>query len=82
MTRKGHVIFSPLLTTQDVLHVPNMSCNLLSLSKLTRDKRRQIHFIDTHCLFQDWQRQLVVLSIMEDYTSMKMNLKPDTNMNK
>jgi hypothetical protein len=32
---KGSVIISPLLTLQDVLHVPNLSCNLLSASKLT-----------------------------------------------
>ena len=50
---KGAIIISPLLTLQDVLHVPNLSCNLLFVSKLTRDKRCQTHFLDTHCLFQD-----------------------------
>jgi len=50
---KGPVIISPLLTLQDVLHVPNLSYNLLSVSKLIRDKRCQTHFFDTHCLFQD-----------------------------
>jgi hypothetical protein len=39
---------SPLLTIQDVLHVPNMSCNLLSVSKLITNKNCQAHFFDTH----------------------------------
>jgi len=50
---KSYVIISPLLTLQDVLHVPNFSCNLLSVSKLIWGKRCQTHFFDTHCLFQD-----------------------------
>jgi len=50
---KGSIIISPLLTLQDVLHVPNLSYNLLSVSKLTRDKRCQTHFFYTRRLFQD-----------------------------
>jgi len=36
-----------------VLHVPNLSCNLLSVSQLITDKNCQVHFFDTHCVFQD-----------------------------
>ena len=31
---KGSIIIYPLLTLQDVLHVPNLSCNILSVRKL------------------------------------------------
>jgi hypothetical protein len=50
---KGSIVLSPLLIIQDVLHVPNFSCNLLSVSKLTTKKNCQAHFFDTHCVFQD-----------------------------
>lgn len=33
---KGSIILSSTLTLHNVLHVPNLSCNLLSISKLTR----------------------------------------------
>ena len=50
---KGSIVLSPLLTIQDVLHVPNFSCNLLSVSKLTKNKICQTLFFDNHCVFQD-----------------------------
>lgn len=37
ITRKGFIIISPSITLHDVLHVPNLSCNLFSVSKLTHD---------------------------------------------
>ena len=33
----GSVIISPTLTLHKILHVPNLSFNLLSISKLTSD---------------------------------------------
>lgn len=50
---KGSIVLSPLLTIQDVLHVPNLSCNLLSVSTLITNKSCQVNFFDTHCVFQD-----------------------------
>jgi len=35
------------------MFVPNLSCNLLSVSKLTINKNCQDHFFDVHCVFQD-----------------------------
>lgn len=37
----------------DVLHVPNLSCNLLSMSKLTRDLNCLVYFTPSTCIFQD-----------------------------
>jgi len=50
---KSSIVLSPLLTIQDVLHVPNLSCNLLSVNQLITDKNCHVHFLDTHCVFQD-----------------------------
>ena len=50
---KSSIVLSPLLTIQDVLHVPNLACNLSSISKLTTSKNYQAHFFKTHCVFQD-----------------------------
>ena len=50
---QSYIVFSPLLTIQDILHVPKLSWNLLSISKLTTNKNCQAHFFDTHCVFQD-----------------------------
>ncbi|KAK2402482.1 hypothetical protein QL285_051997 [Trifolium repens] len=50
---KGSVVLSPSLTLKDVLHVPNLSCSLMSVSKLAQEKNCQTNFFHTHCVFQD-----------------------------
>ena len=50
---KRSIIVSHSLTLNDVLHVPNISCNLLSISKLTRDQNCQANFFPSRCEFQD-----------------------------
>ncbi|RDX78994.1 hypothetical protein CR513_40637, partial [Mucuna pruriens] len=37
IARSGSIPLSPLIILHDVFHVPNLSCNLLSISKLTHD---------------------------------------------
>ncbi|RVX04977.1 Retrovirus-related Pol polyprotein from transposon TNT 1-94 [Vitis vinifera] len=41
------------LTLNSVLLVPNLDCNLLSISKLTKEKRCITNFSSAHCEFQD-----------------------------
>lgn len=41
------------LTLQDIFHVPKLSYNLLSVSKLACDQNCQNNFFSTHCVFQD-----------------------------
>ena len=41
---KGSVVLSPMLTLKNVLHVPNLSCNLISFSKLAQDINCQTIF--------------------------------------
>lgn len=46
---KGTVSLSSCLTLHDVLHVPHLSYNLLSVSKLTSDHNCQINFVISLC---------------------------------
>ncbi|KAG2725978.1 hypothetical protein I3760_01G090300 [Carya illinoinensis] len=47
----GTIQLTSLLTLHDVLHVPNLSCNLLSISKLTSDHQCQANFYSSYCEF-------------------------------
>ena len=47
----GSVVLSRDLTLNSVLLVPNLDCNLLSISKLTKEKRCITNFSSTHCEF-------------------------------
>ncbi|RVX15883.1 Retrovirus-related Pol polyprotein from transposon TNT 1-94 [Vitis vinifera] len=49
----GSIVLSRDLTLNSVLLVPNLDCNLLSISKLTKEKRCITNFSSTHCEFQD-----------------------------
>ncbi|RVX23033.1 Retrovirus-related Pol polyprotein from transposon TNT 1-94 [Vitis vinifera] len=53
VSRTGSVVLSRDLTLNSVLLVPNLDCNLLSISKLTKEKRCITNFSSTHCEFQD-----------------------------
>jgi len=50
---KGTIKLSPHLTLQSVLHVPKLACNLLSVSKISRDSNCRVIFYDSHCVFQE-----------------------------
>ena len=43
----------PLITLQDVLCVPNLSCNMLSISKFTYDNQCRSNFYSSYCDFQN-----------------------------
>ena len=49
----GYVIISPTLTLHKVLHVPNLSCNLLSIIKLTSDLKCRANFFPSFYEFQE-----------------------------
>lgn len=50
----GSVQFSDTLTLYNVFYVPNLSHNLLSISKITVDSNCIVNFSPYSCLFQDW----------------------------
>ena len=49
----GDVQISPTLTLRNVLHVPNLSTNLVSIQKLTQDLGCIVIFFHTYCVFQN-----------------------------
>ena len=49
----GSVVLSKDLTLNSVLLVPNLDCNLSSISKLTKEKKCITNFSSIHCEFQD-----------------------------
>ena len=62
---KGSVCVADLLI-ESVLHVPNLSCNLLSVSKLTRDLDCIVTFFPSYCIFQDRSSRKVIGSVEEN----------------
>lgn len=49
----GTVNISPFISLKDDFYVPKLSCNLLSVSKITRDLNCTVVFSHSHCIFQD-----------------------------
>ena len=50
---KGSIQISDSITLESVLYVPKLSCNLLSISQLTKDSNCSVIFSPTNCFFQD-----------------------------
>ena len=53
VARTGTIVLNPHITLYDVLHVPKLACNLLSISKLTKDLDFSIQFLPSHCEFEE-----------------------------
>ena len=56
---------SPKITLTCVLHVPKMSCNLLSIKKLTKTSNCSVTFFPNHCVFQDLSSRKMIVSAKE-----------------
>lgn len=56
----GTIIPTPLLPLSSVLHLPNLSFNLISVSQLTRNLNCCISFFPDHCLFQDLTTKKII----------------------
>ncbi|KAL9233094.1 hypothetical protein vseg_008132 [Gypsophila vaccaria] len=52
-THKGHVKINCSLTLENVLFIPNFTCNLLSVSQLLLSQNLSIHFTNSECAIQD-----------------------------
>ena len=48
---KGSIHISKSITLNHVLHVPNLSYNLLSISQLTKQPNCSAKFLSSHCVF-------------------------------
>lgn len=53
MSGKGSIRCSPSLTLSSVLHVPDFSTNLLSISSLTKALNCKVTFYPSYCVFQE-----------------------------
>ena len=62
---KGLIILSRNLTLKSVLYVPSLTCNLLSISKLTHDQNCVAKFGSSSCQFQELvSRKLIDNNVM------------------
>ncbi|KAK3018888.1 hypothetical protein RJ639_002840 [Escallonia herrerae] len=59
----GSIVLSPSIILHDVLHVPKLSCNLLSISKLTNDLKCQANFYSSRCEFQEMVPKRMIGSV-------------------
>jgi hypothetical protein len=50
---QGTIPLNPVFTLKRVLHVPNLTANLLSIRKLIKDINCSVTFFLDHCIFQD-----------------------------
>ena len=53
ISRSGNVSFSSTLSLSSILLAPNLSNNLLSINKITKNLNCSVTFHFTHCVFQD-----------------------------
>ena len=49
----GDIYITPTLILKNVLHVPKLSVNLVSIQKLTHDLKCYDIFIPSYCVFQE-----------------------------
>ncbi|KAL5741578.1 hypothetical protein ACOSP7_028310 [Xanthoceras sorbifolium] len=56
----GTITPTPSLPLSSVLHLPNLSFNLVSVSQLTRNLNCCILFFPDHCLFQDLMTKQII----------------------
>ena len=50
---KGLIKISKNIILKSILHVTKLACNLLSMSKLSKDVNCHVTFFESHCEFQD-----------------------------
>ena len=62
---KGFFPISKMLVLNSVLRMPNLSCNLFSINKFTKDNNCITQFSSTHCDFQDLALGMKIDSVKE-----------------
>nr|KYP74001.1 Retrovirus-related Pol polyprotein from transposon TNT 1-94 [Cajanus cajan] len=61
----GNIILESSIVLKDVLHVPQLANNLISVQKLTKDLNCSVTFFSTHCVFQDLATGKTILTAKE-----------------
>ena len=65
-TQSGSVRLSNNITLKNVLYVPKLNCNLLSVSQLTDDLHCIVQFNSYMCAIQDHTRELIGTGVRRD----------------
>jgi len=52
-TKQGSVAMGEKFKLSKVLFVPNLSCNLVSVAKITKELNCTVTFFDNSCILQD-----------------------------
>jgi len=73
--RSGTITLTPLIPLSSVLHLPQLSFNLISVSTLTRALNYCILFFPNHCLFQDLMTKKIIGKGHESEVSTFLTLK-------
>lgn len=80
----GTIELSPRIMLKGILHVLNLSCNLLSISKITKDLQCVVNFTPSLCVFQKQHlgkkisntRELYGLYYFENESSVSGHVRP------
>lgn len=59
-TKEGTTILGGGLKIKNVLYVPKLNCNLISISQLIDEKNCIVHFTDTLCVMQDRTSKMLI----------------------
>ena len=62
----GDVFLTSSLTSRNVLHVPKLSVNLLSIPQTTKDLNCSVNFTQSECSFQDLLTRKVIRHAREE----------------
>ena len=65
-TKEGSIYFSKNLILKHVLFVPELCCNLISVSQLIDDLQCTVQFTSSTCVIQDQSREMIGTSIRKD----------------
>lgn len=66
VARIGEVQMTESFSLDKVLHVPNLSCNLLSISKLTKDENVLVEFSAIGCVIQEQKSRRMICTAKVD----------------
>ena len=69
ISETGTTKLAPLITLHDVLHVPNLFCNLSSIIKFTYDHQCRANFYSSYCEFQKLTTRRMIGSAKETMDS-------------
>ena len=65
-TKQGSVYLSSKITLKNVLFVPDLYCNLMSVTQLIDDLQCNVQFTSTTCAIQDQSSELIGTSVRRD----------------